>query len=74
MSQTFKYRIQYTGAPYGQNEEGHTISRHKTLEAAIKKFDKLFSGTTGHLTHKIQNLDGSNLCPDQMLYLREKMI
>lgn len=57
----FNYRIQYTGAPYGDNEEGHTVSRHRTLEAARRHFDKLFDGTTGIYNNQIQTIDGERV-------------
>ena len=51
-----KYAIIYKGAPYGENESGHIVSKHKTMENAQKRFDKEYRGTTGIYSHKIVNL------------------
>lgn len=35
------YRIFYTGAPYGDDEQGKVISTHKTSASALKKWQDL---------------------------------
>ena len=51
-----KYAIIYKGAPYGENESGHIVSRHKTWENAQKRFEKEYAETTGRYSHKIVNV------------------
>ena len=53
---TYTHAIVRTGAPYGIGEEGHIVSRHKSLANAEKRFDREFSGNTGRLNHKIVEL------------------
>lgn len=57
----YTHAIIYIGAPYGENESGHIVSRHKSEENANKAFEKKFSGTTGIYNNKIVELksDGS---------------
>lgn len=42
---------------FGENESGHIVSRHKSLENAEKAFEKKFGGTTGIYSNKIVELD-----------------
>ena len=35
------FEVRYVGAPYGENESGHVVSRHRTLEAAERSAAKL---------------------------------
>jgi hypothetical protein len=37
------YEVRYVGAPYGDNESGETVSRHRTLDAAGAAVRKLQS-------------------------------
>ena len=53
---TYTHAIVYCGEPYGIGEEGHIVSRHKSLANAEKRFDREFSGNTGRLNHKIVEL------------------
>lgn len=46
-NQKYTYAIVYTGSPYGDDEAGHVVSRHRTLKAAWAAYDRAFSGTTG---------------------------
>jgi hypothetical protein len=57
----YKYAIIYTGAPYGDTESGHIVSRHITLETACRRYREWYTGRTGELNHTIVRLnpDGS---------------
>jgi len=58
---SYTHAIIYIGAPYGENESGHIVSRHKNIENAERAFEKKFSGTTGIYNHIVVELkrDGS---------------
>lgn len=55
----YPYAIIYTGAPYGDNEQGHIVSRHTTLPLARSIFTRRYGGRTGSLNHQIVRLDAS---------------
>lgn len=52
----YRYAIFFTGAPYGDNEAGHIVSRHRSLWLAQQAFDRLFSGTTGIYDNSIKKI------------------
>lgn len=57
---TYHYVIVYHGAPYGENERGHIVSRHHKLTTAQVKYRRMFSGKTGQHSHSIYELiDGT---------------
>lgn len=41
MTNTQKFELVYTGAPYGLNEYGEVISTHRTYDAAQKAASKI---------------------------------
>ena len=49
----YTHKIMYQGAPYGDGEAGHTVSRHKSRELAEKAFQKRFGGSPSSYDHKI---------------------
>ena len=57
--QRYTHAIIYIGAPYGENESGHIVSRHTSRELADSAFDRKFSGTTGVLNNKVVALDAN---------------
>ena len=50
---TYKYAIVCQGAPYGDGEAGHTVSRHTSLALAEKAFRKRFGGSPASYDHKV---------------------
>lgn len=46
----YPFAIIYTGAPYGDNEFGHILSRHKTMIAAQRRFEKESHDSEGNPT------------------------
>ena len=54
---TFTHAIVYVGAPYGEGESGHIISRHTGFTQACKAWAREISGTAGVLNHQIVKLD-----------------
>jgi len=63
---TYTHAIVYVGAPYGDNEAGHIISRHKSFANAERRFERESRTSTGErttfpLNHQIValNADGS---------------
>ena len=58
---TYKYAIVYQGAPYGDGEAGHIVSRHKCRELAEKAFKKRFGGSPASYDNKIIAMKGEGL-------------
>ncbi len=42
-TKTAVWAVVYVGAPYGENEQGEVVSRHRSEEAAVKARRKLQS-------------------------------
>ena len=55
----YSHAIVYWGAPYGENERGHIVSRHTSEDLAEAAYDRRFGGTTGVLNNRIVELDSS---------------
>lgn len=60
----YPYAIIYYGAPYGLDESGHVVSRHKSREAAQRRFDRESRDSEGNpttfpLNHRIRGPGGS---------------
>jgi hypothetical protein len=64
----YKFEVRYVGAPYGEGEAGHVVSRHRTREAAERALFRLthvrecwdgrwrWVPTTGVLSHRIVSI------------------
>lgn len=51
MSGHCTHAIIYIGAPYGDDESGHIVSRHKSARTAAKRYAAEYEGTTGVYNH-----------------------
>jgi len=61
---TYTHAIIYTGAPYGDGESGHIVSRHKSRRHAENRFDAECRDSEGNFTtfdlsHEIVALDAN---------------
>jgi hypothetical protein len=51
--QTYTHAIIYVGAPYGDTESGHVVSRHTRAETAARRYRDTYKGTMGIYDHAI---------------------
>ncbi len=66
-TQKATYEVRYVGAPYGEGESGHTISRHRTREAALSALQKGQSDphTYGSNSRVVKVVGGMIVADDQ---------
>ena len=52
------YEVRYVGAPYGTDESGRIVSRHKTARAALSAMRKLQNSPKYHGNIRLYVNDG----------------